>query len=109
MISGSRLLRSSIAVTFLVSTMVFFAVLGLRKVGTLESLELATYDWYLRLQPKISVSNSRIILLAISENDSKDKRFKWKITELERTDNFHVLEGDKKLKQGDKIIPFLLT
>ena len=69
MISGSRLLRSSIAVSFLVSTMVFFAVLGLRKVGTLEYLELATYDWYLRSQPKISVSNSRIILLAISEND----------------------------------------
>jgi adenylate cyclase len=32
-------------------------------------MELATYDWYLRLKPKTSVSNSRIILIAISEND----------------------------------------
>jgi len=32
-------------------------------------MELATYDWYLRLQPKTSVSSSRLILIAISEND----------------------------------------
>ena len=33
----------------------------------------------------------------------KDKTFVWKVTSLEKTSNFHVAEGDKKIKKGDKI------
>ena len=33
-----------------------------------------------------------------------DRRFKWKVTSYEKTDNFHISEGDKKLKINDKII-----
>ena len=35
---------------------------------------------------------------------TEDKRINWKITEYEKTDNFHIAEGDKKLKAGDRII-----
>lgn len=33
----------------------------------------------------------------------KDKTFSWKVLELEKTSHFHVAEGDKKIKRGDKI------
>jgi hypothetical protein len=33
-----------------------------------------------------------------------DKRFNWKIQDYEKSDNFHVSEGDKKLKQADRIV-----
>ena len=32
-----------------------------------------------------------------------DARLKWKITKYEKTDNFHIAEGDKNLKKGDRI------
>jgi hypothetical protein len=33
-----------------------------------------------------------------------DKRFSWKIMDYEKTDNFHITEGDKKIKDNDRII-----
>ncbi|MHA1198440.1 MAG: hypothetical protein ACTSQF_03715, partial [Candidatus Heimdallarchaeaceae archaeon] len=51
-----------------------------------------------------SVNMTQLDLYDYYENVKSSKRFKWKITELERTDNFHIREGDKKLKKGDKII-----
>jgi len=33
-----------------------------------------------------------------------DRRFKWEIQNYEKTENFHVSEGDKKLKQADRIV-----
>ncbi len=33
-----------------------------------------------------------------------DKKYRWKVDELEITDNFHIAEGDKNLKIGDKLI-----
>ncbi len=44
-------------------------IVGLRSTGFLESLELSTYDWYLRLQPKASVADSRIVLIGITETE----------------------------------------
>ena len=38
-------------------------------------------------------------------NDLKsDRKYRWKVKNLERTDNFHIAEGDKHLKDGDTII-----
>ena len=51
---------------------------------TVNMTQLALYDYY--------------------DTVKSDKRFKWKVTELERTENFAIKEGDKKLKQGDNII-----
>ncbi|MCG3223947.1 MAG: hypothetical protein H7647_05740, partial [Candidatus Heimdallarchaeota archaeon] len=34
----------------------------------------------------------------------KDVNLKWKVGSYEKTDNFHVAEGDKNLKNGDQII-----
>jgi adenylate cyclase len=62
-------LRSSLAASILISTLVFLGIMGLRRAGSLESLELAAYDWYIRLRPGAAVSDSRIVLIAITERD----------------------------------------
>ncbi len=51
-----------------------------------------------------TVNMSQLNLYDYYENVRADRRFKWHIAELERTDNFHIREGDKKLKKGDNII-----
>ena len=64
-----RFLRSPLAASFMASALVFLCMMGLRRAGGLESLELAAYDWYIRLRPDVSVSDSRIVLIAITERD----------------------------------------
>jgi hypothetical protein len=54
-----------------------------------------------------SIINDTPDFLGRLEYDSSvvsDKRLKWKITEYEKTSNFHITEGDKKLKDNDKVI-----
>ncbi len=34
----------------------------------------------------------------------KDAKLKWKVGHYEKTDNFHIAEGDKNIKNGDNII-----
>ena len=63
------LLRSPLAASLMASALVFLGIMGLRRAGSLESLELAAYDWYIRLRPDVSVSDSRIVLIAITERD----------------------------------------
>jgi adenylate cyclase len=62
-----RFLQSPLAASVLASALVFLCIIGLRSAGSLESLELAAYDWYLRLRP--DAADSRIGLLAITEGD----------------------------------------
>ncbi len=54
-----------------------------------------------------SIMNDTGDFLSRVEYDSSlvsDKRIKWKIVGYEKTSNFHITEGDKKLKANDKII-----
>ena len=68
-----RLLRSPLAASVLASALVFLSIMGLRSAGSLESLELAAYDWYIRLRPGAAVSDSRIVLITITERDIRDQ------------------------------------
>lgn len=61
--------RSPLAAAGLVALLVALSVLGLRSVGVLESVELAAYDWYIRLRPFDPSPDSRIVLVAITERD----------------------------------------
>jgi adenylate cyclase len=67
--SVAKLLRAPLATGLLVSTVVSFAILGLRGCGNLESLELAAYDWFIRLQPSEPRADPRIVLVTITEHD----------------------------------------
>ena len=55
----AKLLRTPLATGFLVSILVSLAILGLRGCGNLESLELAAYDWFIRLRPFLTRRNTR--------------------------------------------------
>jgi len=51
------------------AVLVFLAVMGLRLLGGLEFLELASYDLCIRWQPKINETDPRIALIEITEED----------------------------------------
>ena len=65
----AKLLRTPLATGFLVSILVSLAILGLRGCGNLESLELAAYDWFIRLRPSDAQPDPRIVLVTITEQD----------------------------------------
>ena len=65
----AKLLRTPLATGFLVSILVSLAILGLRGCGNLESLELAAYDWFIRLRPSDPGPDPRIVLVTITEQD----------------------------------------
>ena len=65
----AKLLRAPLATGFLVSILVSLAILGLRSCGNLESLELAAYDWFIRLRPSDAQPDPRIVLVTITEQD----------------------------------------
>ena len=82
------LLRSPLTASVLASTLVFLCIIGLRSAGSLESLELAAYDWYIRLRPGVSASDSRIVLITITESDIQHQG-RWPLTDATLA---HVLE-----------------
>jgi adenylate cyclase len=73
MSSLRRLLQSPLVAGIAASALVFLGIMALRRAGNLESLELAAYDWYVRLRPGASVSDSRIVLITITESDIRNQ------------------------------------
>jgi adenylate cyclase len=63
------LVRSPVAAGVLVVVLCVVLVVGLRASATLEALELAAYDWYMRLQPADPPPDPRILLVRITEGD----------------------------------------
>ncbi len=66
-------LRSPVTATLLASVLVFLALLGLRVTGNLEYLELAAYDWQIRMRPTPAKPSPRVVLLTITENDIRQQ------------------------------------
>lgn len=64
----------------LVTVFTSVSVIGLRHLGIFEFLELATYDWSLRLQPLLPESDSRVVLVTISERDIRQMG-RWPLTD----------------------------
>jgi len=75
-----RLFRSPLVASLFVGTLVFAGMMGLRRTGSLESLELAAYDWYVRLQPEVPEPDSRIVLIEINEADIQSQAG-WPLTD----------------------------
>ena len=48
--------------------LVFAVLIGLRSLGALEGLELAAYDWHIRLRPAVS-AKPPIVLVMITDRD----------------------------------------
>jgi CHASE2 domain-containing sensor protein len=45
------------------------AIIAIRTAGWLETVELAMYDWALRLRPIVALADPRIVLITITEED----------------------------------------
>jgi adenylate cyclase len=67
--SVAKLLRAPLATGLLVSILVSLGIVGLRGCGNLEALELAAYDWFIRLRPADPAADPRIVLVTITEQD----------------------------------------
>jgi len=63
------LARSELVATALVVILAGAGILGLRSAGVLESVELAAYDWYIRLRPFDPGPDRRILLVTVAESD----------------------------------------
>ncbi len=64
--------NSGLWVAAIASVAVAIFILGLRAVGTLEWIELITYDWMVRHQPMRS-PDTRILVVGITEQDIQDR------------------------------------
>lgn len=60
--------RSPFFVTVVIVMLVGSGIVGLRTAGSLESMELAAYDWYVRMQP-VAPPDPRILMVTITERD----------------------------------------
>lgn len=78
MSSLRRRLQSPLTAGLVASTLVFLCLMGLRRAGTLESLELAAYDWHIRFRSGPAVSDPRLVLIAITERDIRNQG-RWPI------------------------------
>ncbi len=68
-ISVIALLKTPLAISLLISSAVFLAVMGLRQSGSLQALELVAYDFLIReLNPTVA-ETPRVALVTITEND----------------------------------------
>ncbi len=85
-----KLLRSSLAACLMISILVFLSIIGLRSTGSLEPLELAAYDWYIRLRPEVSGSDSRIVLIGITERDIHNQG-RWPLTDATLAETLTIL------------------
>jgi adenylate cyclase len=61
-------------VSLLVSLLVGLGLFGLRLAGGFEALELAAYDWFLRLRPE-APADPRIVLITVTEQDIH--QYRW--------------------------------
>jgi len=75
-----KLFRSPLVISLFVGMAVFLSVIGLRGTGSLESLELTAYDWYIRLRPEVPQPDSRIVLVEINETDIQNQGG-WPLTD----------------------------
>jgi adenylate cyclase len=61
--------RSALTVVAIAGGLVFAVLFGLRAAGALEGLELATYDWHLRLRPGTPATKPPVVLVTITDRD----------------------------------------
>jgi adenylate cyclase len=70
----NRLARSPLTAACAVAAAVIVAVVGLRSLGSLESLELSAYDAFVRLRSGAHPADVRILLVTISDADIEAQR-----------------------------------
>ncbi len=85
-----NLSRSPVAVTLLLIFVIALGVIGVRRLGVLEGLELAVYDWCIRLRPDAARTESRIVLINVTEDDIR-KQGRWPLTDETLAETLEIL------------------
>ena len=67
--SFARRIRTPLAAASLIMIVVGLGVWGLRAAGLLEALEMAAYDWFLRLRATPQTDHARVTLVTVTEGD----------------------------------------
>jgi CHASE2 domain-containing sensor protein len=67
-----KLTRSPAAIAVLISGVVGLGLVGLKSAGALEGLELAAYDWCVRLLQFEAKRDERVVLIPITERDIQE-------------------------------------
>ena len=72
----------------------FAGVMALRSNGHLENLELGAYDWFVRFNRGTSLSDPRIVIIEITENDILQLE-RWPITDAMAAETLSLLSSYK--------------
>src|SRR3990172_7407821 len=75
-----KILKNPVAVSLIISLLVFLIILGVRNSGSIELLELSAYDLFIQLQPKTAINSPRILLIGITEEDIHSQG-RWPLTD----------------------------
>jgi len=67
-----KLARSRLAMSALISALVFAAVAGIRSAGALQELELEAYDALLRSRPPIALEDNPVVLIKLREEEIQE-------------------------------------
>ncbi|MGH7259831.1 MAG: CHASE2 domain-containing protein [Nitrospiraceae bacterium] len=73
-------LRSLPMIGLLIGLLAGLGCIGLRHAGSLQPLEMAFYDWMLRIRPADARPDPRIVLIAITEDDIRSYG-RWPISD----------------------------
>ena len=78
------LLRTGMYSTFArvlgIGVLVSFVIIAGRSAGMFEVLELAAYDWTIRLHPVVTHPDPRIVLITVTEEDIRDQG-RWPLSD----------------------------
>jgi adenylate cyclase len=64
-----RVLRSPLFAALATIALVWGTIVGLRAAGALQWLEMAAYDWHVRLRPARSAESAPVLLVTVTEED----------------------------------------
>ncbi len=80
MVSARKIVQSPVTAGLLVGTLVFLIIFGFQTTGNLEPIELAAYDWLIRLRPLASKWEPPIVLIKVTEDDIR-KQGRWPLSD----------------------------
>ena len=63
-----------------IGVLVSFVIIASRSAGLFEVLELAAYDWTIRLRPVVTQPDPRIVLITVTEEDIRDQG-RWPLSD----------------------------
>jgi len=89
-----KLLSRTVLPVLIICCLSFAGVMALRSNGNLENLELGAYDWFVRFDRGAASSDSRIVIIEITENDILQLE-RWPITDALAAQTLSVLSSYK--------------